>query len=264
MRAQIQDTHLTLASKRRVAWAIEMIGQLAFGRARTRIGRKTKRSLTLGKILWTDEKLSRQSAASVSGQNCRFWTDEHNTTGSRNSKRTAIRTQTPTGKRLEQHNPGIMVSLAVSLETRILGPVFVEPGIEVSGAHYLAILRDQQLHAFPHLFSSPQSLGLEDGAPSHTAKIVVAWQKKHFPLLVEKQAAASLDLSPMDFGTWNLTEAKLRGNRASDMDTLKEDISRAVTQLNSDAEWPTVLSVIHFCFITAPPRPCQRGQPLVR
>ena len=29
------------------------------------------------------------------------------------------------------------------------------------------------------------------------------------------------------------------------MDTLKTDISRAVTQLNSDAEWPKVASVIH-------------------
>ena len=73
----------------------------------------------------------------------------------------------------------------------------------------------------------------------------MTWQEKHFPLLVEKQAAASPVLSPLDFGIWNLIEAKLRGNRASDMDTLKADISRAVTQLNSDAEWPTVVSVIH-------------------
>ena len=69
--------------------------------------------------------------------------------------------------------------------------------------------------------------------------------KKHFPLLVEQQAAASPDLSPLDFGIWKLLEAKLRGNRASDMDTLKADISRAMTQLNSDAEAPTVVSVIH-------------------
>ena len=37
--------------------------------------------------------------------------------------------------------------------------------------------------------------------------------------------------------------------------------ARAVTQLNSDAEWPKVASVIHI-FSTAPPRPSQRGQPL--
>ena len=120
--------------------------------------------------------------------------DEHNTDGSRNSKRTAFRTQTPTGKALylfrTQHNPGIMVSLAVSLETRILGPVFV---------------RDQwmpKLYAFPRLLSSLQSLWLEDGAPSHTAKAVVTWQKKHFPLLVEKQPASSPDLSQLDFDIW--------------------------------------------------------------
>ena len=238
--------------ERRAAWATEMIGRLALGGARTRIGRKTKRGLTLGKIVWTDEKLFRQAATGVSGQNSRFWMDEHNADGSRNSKRTAIRAQTPTGRALKlfrtQHNPGIMVSLAVSLETRILGPVFVEPGIKVSGAYYLEMLRDQwmpKLYAFPRLLSSPQSLWLEDGAPSHTARAVVTWQKKHFPLPVEKQAASSPDLSPLDFGIWNLIEAKLRGNRASDMDTLKADISRAVTQLNSDAEWPKVASVIH-------------------
>ena len=59
--------------------------------------------------------------------------DERN----RNSKRTEIRTQTPTGKALKslrtQHNDGIMLSLAVSLETRIMGPVVVEPGIESVG-----------------------------------------------------------------------------------------------------------------------------------
>ena len=67
-----------------------------------------------------------------------------------------------------QHNPGILVSLAVSLETRILGPLFVEPGIKVSGACHLAMVRDQwmpKLHACPHVLSSPQSLWLEDGAP---------------------------------------------------------------------------------------------------
>ena len=148
-----------------------------------------------------------------------------------------------------------MVSLAVSLETRILGPVFVDPGIKVSGAYYLTMLRDQwmpKLYAFPRLLSSPQSLWLEDGALSHTAKAVVTWQKKHFPLLVKKQAASSPDLSQLDFGIWNLLEAKLRGNRASDKDMLKADISRAVTQLSSDAEWPKAASVIHNFL---PPRP---------
>ena len=109
----------------------------------------------------------------------------------------------------------------------------------------LTMSRNQWM-PFLHLLSSPQSLRLENGAPSHTAKIVVTWQKKDLPLHVEKQAAASLDLSPLDFGIWNLTEAKLRGNRAIDMDTLKADVSRAVTQLNSDAEWPTVVSITFF------------------
>ena len=98
-----------------------MIGRLVLGGARTRIGRKTKRGLTLGKILRTDEKLFRQAATGVSGQNSRFWMDEHNADGSRISKRTAIRAQTPTGRSLKlfrtQHNLGIIVSLAVSLET---------------------------------------------------------------------------------------------------------------------------------------------------
>ena len=91
--------------------------------------------------------------------------DERN----RNSKRTEIRTQTPTGKALKslrtQHNPGIMVSLAVSLETRIMGPVVVEPGIESVGRLLLGYFEgpvDAQAHAFPHLLSPPQSLWLED------------------------------------------------------------------------------------------------------
>ena len=71
----------------------------------------------LGRFVWTDEKLFRQSATGVSGQNSRFWMDERNTDGSRNSKRTAIRTQTPTGNDLKfcrlQHNPGMMVSIAL-------------------------------------------------------------------------------------------------------------------------------------------------------
>ena len=176
-------------------------------------------------------------------------------------------TQTPTGKTLKlfrtQHNPGIMVSLAVSMETIILVPVFVEPGIKVSGVFYLAMLRNQwmpKLHAFPRLLSSPQSLWLEDGAPSHTAKAVVTWQKKHFPLLLEKQAAASPDLSPLDFGIWALIEAKLRGNRASDMDTLKADISCCDTAQFRRRMAQGGLSHSQF-FTTAPPRPSQRGQP---
>ena len=121
---------------------------------------------------------------------------------------------------------GLLVAVQVAISGN-QGPVF---GIKVSGAYYLA------MYVFPRLLSSPQSFWLVDGAPSHTAKAVVTWQKKHFPLLVEEQAAACPDLSPLDFCIWNLVEAKLRDNRASDMDTLKADISRAVTQLNSDAE----------------------------
>ena len=52
----------------------------------------------------------------------------------------------------------------------------------------------------------------------------------------------------MDFGIWNLIEAKLHGNRDSDMDTLKAGTSRAVTQLDSDAEWPTVVSLMNNFF----------------
>ena len=159
--------------EKRAAWATEKIDRLALGKACTRIGWKTKRGLTLWEDCMNRRKVVfRQSATGVSGQNSRFWMDERSTGGCRNSKRTAIRIQTPTSKTLilfgTQHNPGILVSLAVSLETRILGPLFVEPGIKVSGACHLAMVRDQwmpKLHACPHVLSSPQSLWLEDGAP---------------------------------------------------------------------------------------------------
>ena len=176
--------------------------------------------------MWTDEKLFRQSATGVSGQHSRFWKDEHNNDGSRNSNKTAIRTQTPTGKGLKlfgtQHNPGIMVSLAVSLETRILGPLFVELGIKVSGAYYVEGPADAQSQRIPSL-------------------VVIA---SEFVAGRQREASCS-ESRPQIFGIWNHIEAKLRGNRAIDMDTLKADISRVVTQLNSDTEWPTVVSVIH-------------------
>ena len=112
-----------------------------------------------------------------------------------------------------------------------------------------------KLYAFPHLLLSPQSLWPEDGA-----RIVVTWQKKHFPLLVDQRAAASPEAHWTSASGISF-EAKLHGNRDSDMDTLKAGTSRAVTQLDSDAEWPTVVSLMNIFFTTAQPRPSQRGQP---
>ena len=99
----------------------------------------------------------------------------------------------------------------------------------------------QNLNDFPHLLSL-QSLWLEDGAPSHTARIVVTWQKKHFPSLVGKQAASSPDLSPLKRSCAATgTRTCLRSGHLSCCDTAPFRRTRP----------------------TAPPRPSQRGQPLL-
>ena len=81
--------------------------------------------------------------------------------------------------------------------------------------------------------------------------VVVTWQKK-------KQAAASPDLSPKDFGFWNLIDAKLRGNRASDMDAELGHLSCCDTAQFRRRMAHGGLSHSHV-FTTAP---SQRGQPL--
>ena len=102
-----------------------------------------------------------------------------------------------------------------------MGPVVVEPGIE-SVRRLLLGYFEGPVDAQAPRISSLVVAASEFVAGRHTARLVVTWL--YFPVLVEKQPAASPDRSPLDFGTCSLIEAKLRGIRASDMDTLKGDI----------------------------------------
>ena len=90
-----------------------------------------------------------------------------------------------------------------------------------------------------------------------------AWHQSvgRFFLALLKTSGCPNSTPPLDFGICNLTEAKLRDNRGSDMARLKRT-SLVLWHSSIPTQNGPKLPQSFTCFSTAPPRPSQRGRPL--
>lgn len=175
-------------------------------------------------VLWTDEKLFTVQAVHNT-QNDRIW--------ARNVK------DIPEERRISFHRQkpaSVMVWAGVTscgLKTPLF---FIEEGVKINQHVYLDLLRDKVL---PWVESNLRAKGVtlqQDGATSHTAKMVQAFCKEHFKGFWPKELwpPSSPDLNPMDFGIWSILERKACATNHKGLESLKRALVKCWDEISSE------------------------------
>ena len=122
---------------------------------------------------------------------------------------------------------------------------FIEQGVKVNQNVYLTILKDLVIHwAERNLGDSGVTLQ-QDGATSHTAKLVQSFCKDNFKGFWSKDLwPPSLpDLNPMDFGVWSLLEKKAGVVSHKNTDSLKRALLKCWEEIDPETLRPTCAQV---------------------
>ena len=76
----------------------------------------------------------------------------------------------------------------------------------------------------------------QDGATSHTAKLVEDWCKDNFKSFWPKKLwpPSSPDLNPMDFGIWSILEQKSCTVSHSSVEVLKQKLTKSWAEIDTE------------------------------
>ena len=76
----------------------------------------------------------------------------------------------------------------------------------------------------------------QDGATSHTTRLVQDWCKDNFKLFWPKKLwpPSSLDLNPMDFGIWSILEQKSCAVSQSNVEVLKQKLTKSWAEIDAE------------------------------
>ena len=133
------------------------------------------------------------------------------------NQKTAFRTQ---------HPASVMVWAGITASGK--APlVFVPPGVKVNSKFYIqSVLEEAVLPWSKEMFKEKPWTFMQDGAPSHTAKVTQEWLKNSFPgfLTKEEWPPASPDLNPMDFSVWNYLQTKVGRVEHQNIEALKSSL----------------------------------------
>ncbi len=125
-----------------------------------------------------------------------------------------------------QHPASVMVWAGITAEGK--APlVFVPPGVKVNAQFYIkSVLEEAVLPWSREMFKNEPWTFMQDGAPSHTAKVTQDWLKKSFPgfLTKEEWPPSSPDLNPMDFSVWNYLQTKVGQAQHRNIESLKSSL----------------------------------------
>ena len=129
----------------------------------------------------------------------------------------------------------IMISAAISK----LGKssiIFVESGIKINKEVYLKHLKETLIPEMKKLGGRNGYVFQQDGATSHTAKVVLDYLEKKVPefLPPDLWPPSSPDLNPLDYGIWSILENNVYKVKIRDMDHLKSRILQCWEEIDQD------------------------------
>ena len=85
----------------------------------------------------------------------------------------------------------------------------------------------------------------QDGATSHTARLVQDWCKDNFKLFRPKELwPPSSDSNPMDFGIWSILEQKSCAISYSSVEVLKQKLTKSWAEIDAETVCATCDQVI--------------------
>lgn len=118
----------------------------------------------------------------------------------------------------------VMVWGAISKDVKF-PLIFVEENVKVTAKYYKReILKKNLLPYANRVFENNPWVFQQDGAPSHTAKIVQQWLRANVPDFIEKDAwpASSPDLNPLDYFVWGYMLSQLKTLEITNKPDLEE------------------------------------------
>jgi len=207
---------------------------------RARLLLKRLKDCTQPTVLWTDEKLFTVQAIH-NPQNDRVWCQKIEKIPVEN--RISFQRQKPAS---------VMVWAGVTscgLKTPL---VFIEQGVKVNQHLYLAMLKDSVIPWIERSLGDSGVTLQQDGATSHTAKLVQSFCKDNFKGFWSKELwpPSSPDLNPMDFGVWSLLEQKACAISHKNTDALKQVLLKCWDEIDAEtlratcAQVPTRLRLV--------------------
>lgn len=102
--------------------------------------------------------------------------------------------------------------------------VFIEKGVKINEKYYLEeVLQKQFLPAIKNLYGEEYYCFQQDGAPSHSAKIVQDWCNENLTDFIPKDEwpPSSPDLNPLDFCIWGYMLQQLKNYKYKCLDEFK-------------------------------------------
>lgn len=151
-------------------------------------------------IVFSDEKLFVLQMP-VSVQNDRLWCPSVKLAPA--NKRNICRYQSASA---------VMVWGAISSRGK-LPLIFIDKGVKINAQYYLnEVLMNVVKPATTTMYGNDYFCFQQDGAPSHTAKIVQAWCTENLPDFISKDEwpPSSPDLNPLDFCIWGYMLKELK------------------------------------------------------
>ena len=128
--------------------------------------------------------------------------------------------------------------------------IFMEAGVKINQPAYLKMLKGKVVPWVKKVTGNKGITLQQDGATSHTARLVQEWWKDNFKLFWPKELwpPFSLDLNPMDFGIWSILEQNSCTVSHSSVEVLKQKLTKSWEEIEAETVRATCDQVIpHLC-----------------
>lgn len=192
--------------------------------ARSKILMAWFKSVTQVSVIYTDEKLFTVQAK-LNRQNDRILSRDISQVHI--GEKSFFQTQKPAS---------VMVWAGVSSCGKKSPLIFIPEGVKVNQHVYLDMLKSQVLPWIEGEVWEGSYCFQQDGASSHTAKLVQEWCKKNFEHFWAKEdwPPSSPDLNVMDFAMWPILEAKVCHTWYRNVDALKDALVKAWEEVDPE------------------------------
>lgn len=127
-----------------------------------------------------------------------------------------------------QNKTSVMVWGAICKRGK-LPLIFIDKGVKINAAYYLdTVLKKNVLPQAELLFEDDYYCFQQDGAPSHTAKVVQAWCEENLTDFISKNEwpPSSPDLNPLDYFVWGYMMSKLNDYKITNLEQFKRVITK--------------------------------------
>ncbi len=145
----------------------------------------------------------------------------------------------PVGQKsiLRRQGPAaVMVWVTVTSDGKKAPLIFIPEGVKVNKDIYLNMMKSDVLSWLQSTYPGAPYLFQQNGAPSHTGKVVQEWSKQNFSRFWDKELwpPSSPDMNPMDFSIWSVLESRACSKNHANVEALKTSLTSHWAKISED------------------------------